>query len=61
MCCLHDISSPSDKRIKEIENYDMVITELDNIGDDIKFVQKEYDYNDIEQRVNKYMQYKFWE
>lgn len=39
----------------------MVITELDNIGDDIKFVQKEYDYNDIEQRVNKYMQYKFWE
>ncbi len=61
LCCLHDISSPSDKRIKEIENYDMVITELDNIGDDIKFVQKEYDYNDIEQRVNKYMQYKFWE
>ena len=61
LCCLYDISSPSDKRIKEIENYDIVKTELDNIEDDIKFVRKEHDYNDIEQRVNKYMRYKFWE
>lgn len=60
LCCFYDISSPCDKRIKEIENCDIVRTELDIIEDDIIFVQKEFDYNNVVQRVNKYMQYKFW-
>lgn len=61
LCCLYDISSSSDKRIKEIENYAMVKTELDNIEADIRFVQGKHDYKDAEKRVNTYMRYKFWE
>ncbi|MCM1183212.1 MAG: hypothetical protein NC337_07545 [Roseburia sp.] len=61
LCCLYDVSSPSDKRIKEMQNDDMVKAELDAMEDDIKFVRKPHGYNDVEQRVNKYMRYKFWE
>lgn len=46
---------------RKAEEHHIFKKELDIIDDDLKFVKKNNNSSDLEQRVNGYMQYRFWE